>query len=82
MLRCMRGLPLASLCAALAAAGLCVAPAASAALPETEVHGPHCPPTGCAGAAGSIGSALAGFAVASLAIVVAGRRRTPAPGTE
>jgi hypothetical protein len=82
MLRGMRRRLLACLCAALAAAAL-LAPAAGAALPEAEVRGPHCPPTGCAGAAGSIGFQLAGFALASLAIVAAGRRRhAPDPGTE
>jgi hypothetical protein len=76
----MRRRPLASLCTALAAALLLFAPAASATLPEVVVHGPHCPPTGCAGAAGSTGFQLAGFALASLAIVAAGRRRhAPAP---
>jgi hypothetical protein len=82
MLARMRRLPFASLCAALAAAALWAEPA-TATPPEVEVHGPHCPPTGCAGAAGSIGFQLAGFALASLATVAAGRRRhAPAPGTE
>ena len=78
----MRRWSLARPCAALAAAAL-LAPAASAALPEAEVRGPHCPPTGCAGAAGSTGFQLAGFALASLAVVAAGRRRhAGAPRTD
>ena len=75
MLRGMPGRPLASLCIALGAGVLLFAPAAHATLPEVEVRGPHCPPTGCAGGAGSTGFQLAGFALASLAVVAAGRRR-------
>lgn len=61
--------------ALIAAFGACLlAGGAQAELPEPVRHGPACTPAGCSGRSGSPAGLLAGFGLATLAIVGAARR--------